>query len=121
MVLVDTSVWVDFLRKGDNALSALLSQNSVCMHSMIIGELACGHLRNRGQLIGLWENLPQITEASHEEALYCLNAHKLMGRGIGFIDLHLLASTLLTPGVSLWSHDRRLTTIASSLHIGFSS
>ena len=119
MILADTSVWVDYLRRGDRTLAELLSQDRICIHPMIIGELACGNLRHRAQLIGLWKNLPHVAEASHDEALFCLDSHHLMGSGIGFIDLHLLASALLTPGTLLWTHDRRLKLLAQSLGLAF--
>ena len=121
MVLVDTSVWVDYLRTGDDTLARLLTQGEVCMHPMIIGELACGHLQNREQLIGLWQNLPSVVEANHDEALFLLNTHQLMGKGIGWVDLHLLATTLLSTNVTLWTRDKRLAQIAKTLGVGFSN
>lgn len=121
MILVDTSVWVDHLRHGDDALAQLLTQGQVHMHPMITGELVCGHLKNREQLIGLWQSLPCSVEASHKEAMFFLESHQLMGKGIGFVDVHLLASTQLTPDTRLWTRDKRLATIAQSLNIGFSS
>lgn len=118
-ILVDTSVWVDHLRGGDERLARLLSDGWVCMHPMIIGELACGHLQNREQLQMLWQNLPQSTEASHHEALHLLEFHELMGKGIGYVDLHLLASCLLTGDTRLWTRDKRLARIAETLDIAF--
>ena len=120
MVLVDTSVWVDHLRQKSDALSHLLMQSQVAMHPMIIGELACGYLHGRTQLIELWNDLPQVIEASHNEALLCLNKHSLAGKGIGFIDLHLLASTLLTSNTLLWTNDRRLNAVALGMGVRFS-
>jgi hypothetical protein len=90
MVLVDTSVWIDYLRSDEPILVDLLNQSLVCMHPMIVGELACGNLHNRSELLSLWQNLPQITEASHDEVLRFLDNHQLMGKGIGYVDLHLL-------------------------------
>ena len=119
MVLVDTSVWIDHLRSSNASLVHLLEQNLVTIHPMIIGELACGNLRHRQQLLSLWQNLPHTTEASHQETLYCLEQNNLMGKGVGFIDLHLLASTLLSPNTSLWTNDRRLQKIAKSLNIAW--
>ncbi len=116
MVLVDTSIWVDYLRQGDAQLSALLEKNQVYMHPMIIGELACGHLKNRQSLLELWQALPQAKEAMHDEVLYFIEQHQLMGRGIGFIDLHLLSTTLLISDTSLWTRDRRLKNIAIDLN-----
>ena len=119
MILVDTSVWVDFLRHGDEALSQLLSWNQVYMHPMIFGELSCGNLQNRQELMGLWQKLPTVIEASHKEALFFLESNHLMGQGIGFVDLHLLVSTRLTNQTQLWTRDKRLTRIAESLNISF--
>ncbi len=119
MILVDTSVWVDHLRYGDETLAQYLSQGQVHIHPMITSELACGYLQNRKQLISLWQNLPGAIEASHHEALYFLESHALMGKGIGFVDLHLLASAHLTPNTQLWTRDKRLAGIAQSLGIEF--
>ncbi len=116
-VLVDTSVWVDHLRKKDGRLVALLECNQVLVHPMVWGELACGNLHNRDQFLNLLKNLPRVTDATHDEALYCLEANKLMGKGIGFIDLHILASVLLTKRALLWTRDRRLQTLALSLSV----
>lgn len=117
MILVDTSVWVDHLRSGDYTLSQVLEQGAACVHPMIIGELACGHLQNRSQLLELLSNLTQCICASHEETLRFLDTHKLMGKGIGWVDMHLLASTFLTPRCSFWTRDRRLFSVAQTLGI----
>lgn len=117
MVLVDSSVWVDHLRSKDQQLINLLEQGQVSIHPMIIGELACGSLHNRQQLLSLLGNLSCVTEATHNEALHCLEKNKLMSKGIGFIDLHLLTSTLLTANAFLWTRDRRLHNLATTLDI----
>ena len=113
-VLVDTSVWIDFLRSGEQALKSLLSSNRVVMHPMIIGELACGNLKKRQSLLKLWNSLRFLPQASHEEVLYFIEHKNLMGRGIGYIDAHLLASVTLAVDVQLWTRDNRLADIASS-------
>ncbi len=120
MVLVDTSVWVDYLRKGDESFSHLLNQGQVCMHPMIIGELACGNWQNRQQLLELWQNLPKAKEASHAEAMHVLEKRRLMGKGIGYVDLHLLSATLMSDNTQLWTRDRCLAQIAGSLGIAVS-
>ncbi|MFI0400615.1 MAG: type II toxin-antitoxin system VapC family toxin [Thiolinea sp.] len=112
MILVDTSVWIDHLRSNEERLVHLLDQAQVVMHPMIWGELACGNLKNRSILIKLWQNLPHISEAAHNEAMFCLEQRKLMGRGVGYVDLHLLTSTLLTPNIQFWTRDKRLRDIA---------
>lgn len=114
-VLVDTSVWVDYLRSGDSELTSLLNSNRVLMHPMIIGELACGYLIKRKSLMALWSNLNSVTPASHDEVLYFIERHHLMGKGIGYVDAHLLASISLTAGTRLWTHDRSLAQVTSSL------
>ncbi|MCK4842255.1 MAG: type II toxin-antitoxin system VapC family toxin [Methylococcales bacterium] len=116
-MLVDTSVWVDHLRDKDEQLVSLLKRNQVLMHPMIRGELACGCLHNRDQILNLLNNLPRISEATHDEALYCLERHKLMGKGIGFVDLHLLASTFLAKNTLLWTRDRRLHKLSQALNL----
>lgn len=120
-VLVDTSVWVDFLRSGDSALAKMLKKmpgpNRVVMHPMIIGELACGNLNNRGSLLKLWSSLHTLTEASHEEVLFFIGHHRLMGKGIGYIDAHLLASVALALDVRLWTRDLRLSRLAIKLDL----
>ncbi len=120
-ILVDTSVWIDHLRDKDEQLISLLKQNIVLMHPMIRGELACSCLHNRDQILNLLNNLPHVTEATHDEALYCLEKHKLMGKGIGFIDLHLLASTFLAQNTLLWTRDLRLHKLALSLDLCWES
>ncbi len=116
-ILVDTSVWVDHLRNKDEPLIHLLKQNQVLMHPMISGELACGYLHHRVHILELLNDLPQVSEATHGEALYCLEKHKLMGKGIGFIDLHLLAATLLAKNALLWTRDRRLRELSLGLNL----
>jgi len=89
------------------------------MHSIIAGELACGNLRQRKALLSLWNNLPKVTEASHAEALFFLEQKRLMGRGIGYVDLHLLVATALSPDTRLWTRDKRLQKIAGDLKLSF--
>lgn len=121
MILVDTSVWVDFLRSGDETLAQILTQGEVCIHPMVIGELACGNLQNRKKLISFWQELPELVTASHQEAMYLLESHNLMGRGIGYVDLHLLAASLLSDGTVLWTRDKQLARTAEFLDIAFST
>lgn len=118
-MLVDTSVWVDHLRGGDMRLSAMLERSNVAMHPMVLGELACGNLKNRAKLIALWRNLPQLAAATDAEALLFLERHRLWGRGIGYIDLLLLASVSLQGEALLWTRDRRLRETAENLGLAF--
>lgn len=115
MVLVDTSVWVSHLRGTNNGLVTLLNNAEVVCHPFVIGELACGNLKNRTDIISLLETLPAAYEVGHVEVLAFIEARKVMGRGLGFIDVHLLASSLLT-GAPLWTLDKRLDKVAEELH-----
>ena len=96
MTLVDTSVWVDHLRNGNARLQDLLTNNEVKIHPFVIGELACGSIRNRSEILGLLGELPPAVVADHGEVLKLIGAKKLHGKGIGFVDAHLLASALLS-------------------------
>lgn len=115
MILVDTSVWVDHLRSSDRALTEALNKDRVWIHPAVIGELACGSLRNRAEILSLLRRLPIMPVATDDEALAFIEAHRLMGRGIGYIDVQLLASTALSGGGRLWTRDRRLADAAETL------
>ena len=115
MILVDTSVWIDHLRAGDKELQALLNTGQVLMHPFILGELACGNLRNRNEVLTLLNNLPRAPVANDHEVLLFIERHSLMGRGIGYIDAHLLASVALCAPARLWTRDKRLAAIAGVL------
>jgi len=114
MILVDTSVWVDFLRRGDPAMVSLLETEQVISHDFVIGELACGNLHNRTEILELLRSLPRLATATEEEASFLLESRRLMGRGIGYIDVHLLAATMLG-GARLWTRDKALRTIAEQV------
>jgi hypothetical protein len=118
MVLVDTSVWVDHLRRGLPQLAGLLAAGSVVCHPFVVGELACGHLKNRREILDLLQTLCTCPVATHEEVLHFLEAHHLMGRGLGYLDAHLLASAKLS-GVPLWTLDRALRTAATYLPVAY--
>ncbi len=117
MILVDTSVWIDHLRAGDVSLAELLDSSQVLVHPFVIGELACGNLRKRDDLLWLLNALPQAPLASHEEVLHFIECHKLMGKGIGYIDVHLLASTALADTALIWTRDMRLQKLARKLKL----
>ena len=116
-MIVDTSVWINHLRIGDARLASELENGNVLVHPFIVGELACGNLRNRRVILSLIEGLPTPRLAEHEEALQLVEREQLHGRGIGWVDVHLLASARLS-GVSLWTLDRRLREVATSLGVG---
>src|SRR5215469_7583024 len=113
-MLVDTSVWVDHLRRRNPRLVGLLEQAQVWTHAFVIGELACGNLAQRDKVLNALTALPQAPVASHEEVLAFLDAHRLMGRGLGWIDVHLLASAKLAR-LPVWTLDKRLAAIANTL------
>jgi predicted nucleic acid-binding protein len=115
MVLVDTSVWVSHFRETDDSLVRLLNNAEVVCHPFVIGELACGNLKNRTNIISLLEAVPAADEVRHEEILAFIETRKVMGKGLGYVDVHLLASAILT-GVSLWTLDKRLEKAAEELH-----
>lgn len=119
MILVDTSVWVDHLRLGDAQLAALLAQAAVLMHPFVIGEIACGSLSDRAALLGLLQGLPTAVVAEHAEVLGVIERHRLHGRGIGYVDVHLLAAVALTSGAQLWTRDQRLFSAASALGLAY--
>ena len=116
MVLVDTSVWVDHFRQGASLLGDLLTSGQVATHPFVIGELACGNLGNRAEILTLLSNLPSLKTASHAEALHLTETHSLHGTGIGWIDIHLLASAFLSH-VPIWTRDRKLKGVAGTLGI----
>jgi predicted nucleic acid-binding protein len=120
VILVDTPVWIDHLYKGVPALVELLNAGEVLAHPLIIGELACGTIGNRKEVLSLLGALPNAVVAENDEALDLIERHKIMGRGLGFIDAHLLASTALTPDARLWTRDRRLAGIAEKLGLALS-
>lgn len=120
MVLVDTSVWVDHLRAGDRALQRLLDEAEVVSHPFVIGELACGNLRNRSEILELLDALPKALSADDHEVLAFIDKQRLHGQGIGYIDACLLSSCLLSR-LSLWTKDRRLAIIARRLKIAHRS
>lgn len=119
MILVDTSVWVDHLRGGDAKLTSALERGLVFTHPFILGELACGRMRNRSEVLGLLRSLPHAAVASDDEAVRYIDAHQLMSRGIGYVDVHLLASTALSEGLRLWTRDRRLAEVAEGLGVTY--
>ena len=118
MVLVDTSIWVTHLHHGSRQLEKLLMGAEVMCHPFIIGELACGNLKNRNEIISLLQSLPMAPTIEFDEFLFFINRNHLIGKGIGFVDVHLLASAQLT-GVPFWTADKRLKSAADQLELTF--
>lgn len=117
MILADTSVWIDHLRAGDPVLARLLEDCQVVTHDFVIGELALGSMKNRSAVLDMLQNLRHAESAYDEEVLVFIDRHRLHGRGIGYIDSHLLASVRLTADTRLWTRDKRLRTVAQSLSL----
>jgi len=117
LILVDTSVWIDHLRRGDKTLAMLLDENKVLTHPFVIGELALGNLRQRDRILGDLGSLPRASVASDQEVMQFITRHRLFGRGIGYVDAHLLAAVRLSPGSALFTRDRRLMAAAEQLRV----
>lgn len=116
MVLVDTSVWIDHFHRANARLASLLESAEVGIHPFVLGEIACGNLANRKEIIALLHSLPAFAKAGDDEVLLFIERHRLMGRGIGLIDAHLLASCFLD-GCRLWTKDKRLAGAAAALKV----
>lgn len=119
MILVDTSVWVDHLRRTDTGLSDALERGAVLMHPFVVGELACGSLNERAAILELLQDLPAAVTADNGEVLGFIERHRLHGKGIGYVDVHLLASVALTDGSKLWTRDKRLHSVAQGLALAY--
>lgn len=119
MILVDTSVWIDHFRRADALLAALLEDQQAATHPFVLGELACGNLRNRAEILTLMRALPSAPCANTDEMIVFIEKYGLHGKGIGFIDAHLLAAAVLEPGTQLWTRDKCLHAVARELNLAF--
>jgi hypothetical protein len=115
MILVDTSIWIDHLRQGNEKLVQLLGTSQVLAHPHVIGELALGNLQNRHAVLNALQGLPQVTVATDDETRHFIETNALFGIGIGYIDAHLLAAVRLSPGTLLWTRDKRLLAAGNRL------
>jgi predicted nucleic acid-binding protein len=120
VILADTSVWIDYLRQGEPLLAEQLIQGNILMHEMVLGELAIGNFKNRQLLLKRWSVLPFVQTAADAQVLDFIETHQLMGKGVGWIDLHLLTAVSLANTVHLWTRDKRLKNIAETLNIAAS-
>jgi predicted nucleic acid-binding protein len=118
MVLVDTSVWVDHFRSDNAVLKDLLENQKVACHPFVIGELACGNLKNRKNILSLLQALPSTPMLDDEEVLYFIEQNRLMGKGLGLIDVHILAASVIS-SVRFWTLDKRLKGVAIEFGIEF--
>ncbi len=117
-VLADTSIWVTHFSEGEQHLIQLLEHGIVACHPFIVGELACSSLKNRGEILRLLEALPMVDILEHSEIMEFIETRKLMSIGIGYVDTHLLGSSLLS-NIPLWTYDKSLIKAAKSLHTGY--
>ena len=111
MILADSSVWIDHFRRKESRLAVLLNQEQVVIHPFIIGELALGSLKNRGQAIHDLQLLPQISPATGQETLEWIERRRIFGKGIGWTDAHLLLACILS-NTELWTMDKPLAYVA---------
>ena len=118
MVLVDTSVWVAHLREGAVGLDALLNEGHVLCHPFVIGELACCNLKNRIEILSLLQAFPAAVHAEHEEVMHFIVEHGLMGKGLGYVDAHILVAAALTQA-PLWTFDKKLQEASSRLGLSY--
>lgn len=121
MILVDTSVWIDHLRSNEPRLVELLNVRRVLTHPFVTGELACGNIKNRETVLRLMRDLPFSPIVSDEEALFFIEQHSLMGRGVGYVDVHLLAATSLAGVARLWTRDKRLAAVVQTMNLALES
>lgn len=119
MILVDTSVWIDHLRSRVPLLQAVLDEGAALTHPIVIGELACGNLRDRCAVLDLLQRLGRAPVADDHEAVGYIERHRLMGRGIGYADVQLLASATLA-GVRVWTRDKRFLMVAKEMKVSYS-
>ncbi|WP_421760378.1 type II toxin-antitoxin system VapC family toxin [Devosia sp.] len=117
MILADTSVWADHLRLSDTRLAELLADGQIIMHAFVLGEIALGFLRQRASILALMQELPAMHMSEPEEVLSLIEGQRLIGAGIGYVDAHLLASSIATPNCQLWTRDKRLLNVASRLGV----
>lgn len=115
MILVDTSVWIDHLARGEDQLRGLLEEGEVLVHPYVVGEIALGSLPRRIETLDALLALPRAVTASSDEVLDFIQHERLFGLGIGYVDSHLLASARLQAGTLIWTRDKRLLGAASKL------
>jgi predicted nucleic acid-binding protein len=118
MVLVDSSIWINHLRSSFLQLEKLLSNGHVWIHPFVVGELACGNLKNRSEILSLLQTLPTVQTVTLEEYLFFIESYDLSDVGIGFVDVHLLAAAKMS-GMPLWTEDKRLRQTALTMGMSY--
>ncbi|MBI4921350.1 MAG: type II toxin-antitoxin system VapC family toxin [Devosia nanyangense] len=121
MILVDTSIWIDHLHTGDPVMDRLLREDTVVLHPFVLGEIALGNLKDRKRVLAELDTIPAAGMVANEDVLELIHQQELAGSGIGLIDAHLIASTLLVGDDLLWTRDRRLAAVAHRLGIDATS
>jgi predicted nucleic acid-binding protein len=121
MILADTSIWIDHFHAPDGRLRRLLKNTEVLVHPFVVGEIALGNLRQYDLVMQTLAKLPKASKASDDNVLHLIRRHRLHGSGIGYVDTHLVASVLLTPGALLWTSDKRLAQVAHTLSVAFAN
>jgi len=117
VILADTSIWIDHLNRSDATMEARLQRGQISIHPFVTGEIALGNLRQRDLVLGLLADLPRTLVANDDEVLEIIGRHRLHGRGIGYVDVHLLAATLLSPDTKLWTRDLKLHAAATAVGV----
>ncbi|MCF6270610.1 MAG: type II toxin-antitoxin system VapC family toxin [Melioribacteraceae bacterium] len=118
MILIDSSVWIDHFRNENKLLSLLLSNGAVVIHEFILGELAIGNFKNRKTILSLLDSIPKLSKLTHDEFLYFIENNSFFGKGVGFVDIHILGAAKLN-GVKIWTLDKRLLELAISLNLNY--
>lgn len=121
MILPDTVIWIDHIRKKDEQLAKLLRADRVLLHPFVLGEIALGSMTRYDALIDALTTLKPAPAASDEDVRFMIKRHRIMGTGIGYVDAHILASTILTPGASIWTRDKRLYTVAQRIGVAWTN
>jgi predicted nucleic acid-binding protein len=118
MILIDSSVWVDHFRAAEPRIALLAAEETILMHPLVFGELAMGNFARRSTVLRWFENFIPAVQARQDEVLHLVESAQLHGKGLGFIDAHLLASARLMPSATLWTRDKRLLSAAAALGVG---
>ncbi len=118
MILIDTSVWIDHFRSENRILTSLLLKGAIIMHEFVMGELAVGNFRNRKSVLNLLDSIPKLSKLTHNEFIYFVENNSFYGKGVGFVDIHLLGSTKLA-GVKIWTFDKRLLELAKNKNLDY--
>lgn len=121
MIVIDTNIWIDHFRGSDPRIAALMTEGSIAQHAFVTGELAMGDLRMRDQTLLMLQSLAQVIPADEKVIYDIINNMQLVGTGLGFVDIHLLAALRESPDLRLWTRDNRLAAQAERLGQNYST